>query len=65
LNKIIRDELYDARERVNRMRMALNEIIKRLRTTPKHDCAGYLCSRCRPVDTAELAFDALEREMNQ
>ena len=59
------DALPVERARVERMRKALNEIVKRLRTTPKHDCAGYLCSRCRPVDTAELAFDALEREMNQ
>ena len=37
------DALPVERARVERMRKALNEIVKRLRTTPKHDCAGYLC----------------------
>ena len=59
------DALLVERARVERMRMALNEIIARLRTTPKHGCAGYLCSRCRPVDTAELAFDVLEEEVKK
>ena len=56
------DALPMERAKVERMRKALDEIIERLQTTPKHGCAGYLCACCRPVDTAEVAFDALEKD---
>ena len=43
------DALPVERAKVERMRKALDEIIERLQTTPKHGCAGYLCACCRPV----------------